>query len=130
MALDKAIFAMENCCYFSYFSMKTYHIQPNYCTVHFSFSTPVLRVHLKKKKKKKKQKKKTTNQQRTNLMMLIQCLCVCVFLIFFIHVKAYVVGTHLNCLNLSNLVEAIQMSTNKICFYKEGDKKRTWAAIW
>ena len=33
------------------------------------------------------------------------------FLIFFI--KPYVVGTHLN-----NLIKAIQMSTNNICFYK------------
>ena len=48
--------------------------------------------------------------------------------------KAYLVGTHLNCLNksikaccwysfeLPQLVEAIQMSTNNIRFYKEADK--------
>ena len=36
------------------------------------------------------------------------------FLIFFR--KAYVSGTHLR------LLEAIQMSTNNICFYKEADK--------
>ena len=34
------------------------------------------------------------------------------FLIFFI--KAYVVGTHLNCLDLSR---QFKMSTNNICFY-------------
>ena len=37
------------------------------------------------------------------------------FPIFFI--KAYVVGTRLNC-----LIEAIQMNTHNICFYKELDK--------
>ena len=46
--------------------------------------------------------------------------------IFFI--KAYVVGTHLNCPNLL-IVEAIQMSTNNICFYKEVDEN-TQAVIW
>ena len=35
---------------------------------------------------------------------------------FVFYITAYVVGTHLNCLNL---VEAIQMSTHNICFYKE-----------
>ena len=35
-----------------------------------------------------------------------------IFLIFFI--KAYVVGTHLNCLD--------SLSTNNMCFYKEVDK--------
>ena len=39
---------------------------------------------------------------------------VILFFVFFI--EAYVVGTHLNCL------EAIQMSTHNICFYKEVDK--------
>ena len=44
------------------------------------------------------------------------------FLIFFL--KTYVVGTHLNCLDKSRhiKVEAIQMSTHNICFYKEVDK--------
>ena len=41
-----------------------------------------------------------------------------IFLIFFI--KAYVVGTHLNCTD-----NAIQMSTHNICLYKEVDKKYT-----
>ena len=40
------------------------------------------------------------------------------FLIFFI--KAYVVGTHLNCIDK---VDAIQMSTHNICLYKEVGKK-------
>ena len=41
-----------------------------------------------------------------------------IFVIFFI--KAYVVGTHLNCIDLS-----IQMSTHNICLYKEVDIKYT-----
>ena len=49
---------------------------------------PILSVHLKKNKK---------DQQKTYLMMLMWCFCV-FFLIFFI--KAYVVGTHLNCIYL------------------------------
>ena len=40
-----------------------------------------------------------------------------IFLIFFI--KAYVVGTHLNCIDLC------QMSTHNICLYKEVKKKYT-----
>ena len=43
------------------------------------------------------------------------------FLILFI--KAYVVGTHLNCIDLQ--VNAIQMSTHNICLYKEVKKKYT-----
>ena len=46
------------------------------------------------------------------------------FSVFFI--EAYVVGTHLNCLDF---VEAIQMSTHNICFYKEVDKS-TLVAIF
>ena len=42
------------------------------------------------------------------------------FLIFFL--KAYVVGTHLNCIDK---FDAIQMSTHNICLYKEVDKKYT-----
>ena len=42
------------------------------------------------------------------------------FLIFFI--KTYVVGTHLNCID----VDAIQMGTHNICLYKEVDKKVHW----
>ena len=34
--------------------------------------------------------------------------------------KTYVVGTCLNC--LVEAVEAIQMSTHNVCFYKEVDK--------
>ena len=40
------------------------------------------------------------------------------FLIFFI--KAYVAGTHLNCINAS-----IQIGIYNICLYKEVDKKYT-----
>ena len=47
------------------------------------------------------------------LMMIMQYL----FLIVFI--KAYAVGTHLNCLNK----EAIQRSTHNIRFYKKVDTK-------
>ena len=42
------------------------------------------------------------------------------FLIFFI--KAYVVGTHLNCMTR---VDAIQMRTHNICLYKKVNKKYT-----
>ena len=49
-------------------------------------------------------------------MMLLQYY----FLIFFI--KTYVVGTGFE---LPQLVEAIQMSSHNICFYKEVDKKYT-----
>ena len=48
---------------------------------------PILKVYFKKKKKKKK-------RQRTYQIMLMRCFF---FLIFFI--KAYVVGTHLNCID-------------------------------
>ena len=37
--------------------------------------------------------------------------------------KTYVVGTHLR---LPRLVEAIQMSINNICFYRES---KTWAGV-
>ena len=47
------------------------------------------------------------------------CVRVCVCVIFFI--KAYIVGTHLNCID----VDAIQMGTHKICLYKEVDKNCT-----
>ena len=43
----------------------------------------------------------------------------CFVLIFFI--KAYVVGTHLNCI----LADAIQIGTHNICLYTEVDKKYT-----
>ena len=46
--------------------------------------------------------------------------------------NAYVVGTHLNCIDnveysfeLHRQVDAIQMSTHNICLYKEVDKKYT-----
>ena len=76
-----------------------------------------LRVHFKK------------DQQHTYLMMFRRF-----YLIFFI--KAYAVGTHLNCIDLVDAflyksircghpfelhrqVDAIQMSTHNICLYKE-----------
>ena len=54
----------------------------------------------------------------TYLKMLTLCLCV-FSLIYFIN--AYVVGTHLNCID----VDAIQMGTHNICLYKEVDKMYT-----
>ena len=36
-------------------------------------------------------------------------------------IKAYVVGSHFNCI----IVDAIQMGTHNICLYKEIDKKYT-----
>ena len=70
----------------------TYRIQSNYHTVHLDFSkllgtlicgkicVYLLRIHYKE------------DQKRTSLMMIMQF-----FLIFFI--KAYVVDTHLNCID-------------------------------
>ena len=63
----------------------------------------LLRVHFKKNK----------DQQRTHPMMLMRCFYVFCLLSSFI--KAYVVGTHLNCINL------FQMSTHNICLYKVVD---------
>ena len=72
----------------------TYHIRPNYHTVRLGFSNLqdtlicgkiciyLLRIHIKK------------DQKRTYLMMTMRF-----FLTFFI--KAYVVSTHLNCIDLS-----------------------------
>ena len=37
--------------------------------------------------------------------------------------KAYVVGTHLNC------IDAIQMATHNICLYKEEDKNYTGSKL-
>ena len=68
---------------------------------------PILRVHFKKKKKKKKIRKG-----------LINVFFVCFFLLFFFlifFIKAYVVGTHLNCI----------IKSHNICLYKETDKKST-----
>ena len=62
----------------------------------------LLRVHYKKKKRSEKD---------------LFDIDYAIFLIFFIN--AYVVGTHLNCID----VDAIQMSTHNICLYKEVDKK-------
>ena len=70
-----------------------YRSQPNYYTVHLGFSKVLgktnlatyLRVHFKKK-----------DQGRTHQMILMQYFF---FLILFI--KAYVVGTHLNCIDKS-----------------------------
>ena len=96
-----------------YHIISIYHIRPNYRTVRLGFSKLLgtlicgkiciflLRIHNKK------------DQKRTYLMMIMRF-----FLIFFI--KAYIVGTHLNCID-----DAIQMSTHNICLYKEVDKKYT-----
>ena len=56
---------------------------------------------------------KKKDQIRTYLMMIMRFS----FLIFII--KAYVVGTHLNCIDK---VDAIQMSNHNICLFKEVDK--------
>ena len=53
----------------------------------------------------------------TYLMVFMQFF----FLIFFI--KAYVVDTHLNCMQVE--VDAIQLGTHNICLHKEVDKKYT-----
>ena len=48
-------------------------------------------------------------------LMVFMCYWYGFFLVFF--VKAYVVGTHLNCIDKS--------TTHNICLYKEVDKKYT-----
>ena len=81
-------------CYFRTKKKIYYRIRPNYHTVRFGFSNLqdtlicgqiciyLLRIHYKK------------DQKRTYLMMTMRF-----FLTFF--TKAYVVGTHLNCIDLS-----------------------------
>ena len=76
---------------------------------------PISKVHFKKERKE-------NYQWRTYRLMLMQCFCVWSFLIFL--TKAYVVDTHLNCIDF---VDAIQMSTHNICFYKEVD---IWPLFW
>ena len=57
-----------------------------------------LKKKKKKKKKKKQKKKKETDLPKYAYVMFFLCFCFFVFfLIFFI--KAYVVGTHLNCID-------------------------------
>ena len=60
---------------------------------------PILREYLK-----------TKDQQKTYVMMLTQCFMCFFLLIFFI--KAYVMGTHLNCID-------------NMCLYKEVDNEYT-----
>ena len=90
----------------------TYRIRPNYHTVRLGFSNLqdtlicgqiciyLLRIHYKK------------DQKRTYLMMTTRF-----FLTFF--TKAYVVGTHLNCIDLSM---QFKLSTHNICLCKEVKK--------
>ena len=132
----------QECCSNKLWS--AYCIRPNYRTVRLGFPNLqdtlicgqiciyLLRIHYKK------------DQKRTYLMMTMRF-----FLTFF--TKAYVVGTHLNCIDLSmqfkwvpttyaflykgiccgysfelhRLVDAIQMSTHNICLCKEERKKYT-----
>ena len=63
-------------------------------------------------------KYKKKNQQRTSNDAYVMLSCVFFLLIFFI--KAYVFGTHLNCIGQ---VDAIQMSTQNIFLYKQVDRK-------
>ena len=99
----------------------------------------------KKKKKKNKKKQKKTQQQllvkrvvkyipsnskdkltRKISRELNESVFNDVDAIFFSDfMKAYVVGTHLNCL----LVEAIQMSTNNICSYKAIKKNTRYGYV-
>ena len=59
---------------------------------------------------------KNKYQQRPYLAMYMQF-----FFSDFFFIKTYVVGTHLNYID----VDAIQMSTHNICLFKEVDKKYT-----
>ena len=104
------------------FLFEKYHIQPNNSTVHLAFSKLLgkrskIYIHLLKVKQDK---------QMTYLMVLTRCFVFFFFLIFFL--KAYIVGTHLNCIDRSyagthsNCIDTIQMGTHNICLYKEVDK--------
>ena len=93
-----------------------YRIRPNYRTVHLGFFffffffkysysenlwniiLPIL--HFKERKKKKKKKKKKDQRNNSSNYAYAMFLCVCMFLSDFF-VKAYVVGTHLNCIDKS-----------------------------
>ena len=74
---------------------ETYRIRPNFCTMCLGFSKilgkivylPILRVHFKKKR-----------SQRTYQIMLMRCFAGN-FFSDFLTIKAYVVRTHLNCIN-------------------------------
>ena len=95
----------------------TYLIRPNYRTVRLSFSNLLgklicgkICIYLLRIHNKKDQKKYLFDDDYAIFFRLI----------FFI--KAYVVGTHLNCIDL---VDAIQISTHNICLYKDVDKKYT-----
>ena len=61
--------------------------------------------------------------------MLMQCFCMFNFFFFFLifFIKAYNVGTHLNCIDKS--INAMQMGTHNISLYEEVDKN-TLAVIW
>ena len=83
---------------FSYFYKEAYCIRPNYCTVH-SFSKLLGKLVVKYVPTNTKGTfKKKKDQRRSHQMMLMLCFCD-LFLIFCI--KAYVVGTHLNCIDKS-----------------------------
>ena len=51
------------------------------------------------------------------LIMLMQCFCMFFFFLLIFFIKAYVAGTHLYC------IDAIQMGTHNISFYKKVDKR-------
>ena len=92
MSVDALLINTSNICLGG--EIRNYRIRPNYRTVRLGFSKLLgtvicgktciylLRIHYKK------------DQKTTYLMMIMRF-----FLIFFI--KAYVVGTHLNCIDKS-----------------------------
>ena len=68
---------------------------------------PILRVHLK------------TDQRKTYILLFNNAYAmfgVVFFFLLIIFIKAYVVGTHLSC---------IDKGTHNICLYKEVDRKYT-----
>ena len=103
-----------------------YRIQPNNRTVCLGFQKcwenlwwnmylPILKVHLKKKKKK---------LWRTYQIMLMRCFCM-LFLSDFYY-KAYVVGTHLNCIDKSMQFKWVPT----IYAFIKKQTKITVAVIW
>ena len=99
------------------FFIYTYHTGPNYRTMRLDVSQSLGKFVVKYVSTYTKGTLKK-DQQRTYLKMFL-----CFFYSDFLY-KAYVVGTHLNCIN--KLMQfKWQMGTHNICLYKEVDKNYT-----
>ena len=72
---------------------------------------------------------KSKTRSASDLLNGTYAMFIYVFILFFFYIifflKAYVVGTHLNCIDKSMQ----QMGTHNISLYKDVDKKNTLAVI-